>query len=172
MPFTGPNWIKSTNGTAEHLDILSAQEEALALGKRSIHGNVTDPVLRLFERTRQSAQPRVALERAVYFTESSKQTVGQPIVLRWAKALLHTTQNISIRIFEDELIVGRPNDWFGKHDIIYPVLDGSLMLQAIDVFREAMAEGKPDAVLITVEVAWPSGAVALSGYRTAYAPDA
>ena len=133
----------------ERLDVLSAQEAALALGKRAVHDNVTDRVLRLFERARNSGQPRVALERAVHFTESFKETEGQPIVLRWAKALLHTTQNISVNIFEDELIVGRPNSWFGKHGIIYPELDGSLMVSAVDVFRKALAEGKPDAVVIT-----------------------
>ena len=133
----------------ERFDHLSAQEAALVLGKRAVHDNVGDRVLRLFERARNSGQPRVALERAVLFTESFKETEGQPIVLRWAKALLHTTRNISINIFEDELIVGRPNDWFGKHGIIYPELDGSLMIDAIDAFRAALAEGKPDAVIIT-----------------------
>ena len=40
--------------------------------------------------------PRVALERAVYFTESFKTTEGQPLVLRWAKALKHIAENISV----------------------------------------------------------------------------
>ena len=133
-------------------EALSAQEAALVLGKRAVHENVSDRALRLFERVRSSGkQPRVSLERAVYFTESFKQTEGQPIVLRWAKALLHTTQNITISIFEDELIVGRPNNWFGKHGIIYPELDGSIMLPAVAAFRQALVEGKPDAVLITDE---------------------
>ncbi len=135
----------------EKISAYSAQEAALIDGKRAVHENVSERALRLFERARRSGQPRVALERAVYFTESFKQTEGQPIVLRWAKALLHTTQHISISIFEDELIVGRPNNWFGKHGIIYPELDGSLMLGAIDVFREALAKGSPDAVVITEE---------------------
>ena len=133
----------------ERLDVLSAQESALFMGKRAVHENVSDRALRLFERARQSGQPRVALERAVHFTESFKQTEGQNITLRWAKALLHTARNISITIFEDELIVGRPNNWFGKHGIIYPELDGSLMIDAIEAFRQAREQGKPDAVMIT-----------------------
>ena len=69
--------------------------------------------------------------------------------LRWAKALMHMTEHITITIFEDELIVGRPNNWFGKHGILYPELDGSLMCQAVEVFREK--QGLPDAVVITDE---------------------
>ena len=102
---------------------LSAQEAAIVLGKRAVHDNVSERVLRLFE-------------RAVYFTESFKETEGQPIVLRWAKALLHTTRNISINIFEDELIVGRRTTGSAS-TIIYPELDGSLMIDAIDAFRAA-----------------------------------
>ena len=49
---------------------LSAQEAAIVLGKRAVHDNVSERVLRLFE-------------RAVYFTESFKETEGQPIVLRF-----------------------------------------------------------------------------------------
>lgn len=135
----------------EIINSLSAQEAALVMGKRSVHDNVSERALRLFERARTSGNPRVALERAVYFTESFKQTEGLNITLRWAKALLHTTQNISINIFADELIVGRPNNWFGKHGIIYPELDGSLMLNAIEAFAQAMTKGSPDAVVITAD---------------------
>ena len=52
-----------------------------------------------------SYQPRVTLERAIYFTESFKTTEGQPLVLRWAKALKHIAENIPVTIFPDELIV-------------------------------------------------------------------
>ena len=65
---------------------LSAQEEAIESGKQVMHGTVTDRVLRLYEAIHPSQPPRVALERAVLFTESFKETEGQPLVLRWAKA--------------------------------------------------------------------------------------
>lgn len=137
---------------SEKINVYSAQEAALIEGKRSVYDNVSERALRMFERVRNAGQqPRVALERAVYFTESFKQTEGQPLVLRWAKALLHATQNISINIFDDELIVGRPNSWVGKHGIIYPELDGSLMLDAIEAFRDARNTGKKDAVIVTDE---------------------
>lgn len=131
------------------IDSLTAQEVALAEGKRAVHDNVTDRVLRLFERVRNSGQPRVALERAVLFTESFKTTEDQPTILRWAKALRHTTENIGIHIFDDELIVGRPNAWLGRHGIIYPELDGSLMMAAVETFRSRT--GLPDSVVITDE---------------------
>ena len=92
-----------------------------------MYGYATDRVLRLFETIRTIGQPRVALERAIYFTESFKATEGQPLNLRWAKALRHITENISLAIFDDELIVGRPCTWFGRNTLVYPELDGSIM---------------------------------------------
>lgn len=131
------------------LETYSAQEASLAEGKRSVHDNVTERVLRLFERARTSGQPRVALERAVLFTESLKTTEGEPIGLRWAKALKHTTENIAVTIFPDELIVCRPAAWFGKYGIIYSELDGSLMQPAVKAFRAH--QGFPDSVTISEE---------------------
>ena len=135
-----------------NLDHLSYQEAAMARGKKALRDNISDRVMRLFEKARTAEKfPRVSLDRAILFTESFKQTEGQLTVLRWAKALLHTTQNLPIRIFEDELIVGRPSSWFGKYGIIYPELDASLMPETIKIWRKSMAEGKPDAVTVTDE---------------------
>ena len=39
--------------------------------------------------------PYVDIERARYFTESMKQTEGQHLTLRWAKALMHIAKNIA-----------------------------------------------------------------------------
>jgi formate C-acetyltransferase len=87
--------------------VLSTQEAAIASGSKMLRPGVTDQVVRLFEAIRAYGPPRVALERAVYFTESFKATEGQPLVWRWAKALHHIAENISVAIFDDELIVGR-----------------------------------------------------------------
>ena len=46
------------------------------------------------------------VERARLLTESMKTTEGQPMVLRWAKALAHVLENHPIHIEEDELLVG------------------------------------------------------------------
>lgn len=55
----------------------------------------------LFEKT-----PEIEADRAVLLTESYRETEGQPIVLRRAKAFSHILENIPITIREKELIVG------------------------------------------------------------------
>src|SRR5512136_3279327 len=128
---------------------LSAQERAIESGKKVLHGTVTDRVLRMFEAIRSYGPPRVALERAVYFTESFKATEGQPLVLRWAKALKHIAENMSVAIFDDELIVGRANTWFGRYSLVYPELDGTIIQDGANAF--IAAKGAPDAVVVTDE---------------------
>lgn len=55
---------------------LSAQERAIADGRKLLHGNASDRVVRMFDAIRSYGPPRVALERAIYFTESFKKTEG------------------------------------------------------------------------------------------------
>ena len=129
--------------------VLSTQEQAIVDGKKILHGNVTDRVLRIFEAIRSYGPPRVALERAVYFTESFKTTEGQPLVWRWAKALQHIAENISVAIFDDELIVGRANTWLGRYSLVYPELDGSIMQAGAKAF--IAAKGAADAITVTTE---------------------
>ena len=130
---------------------LSAQEAAIASGSKLLHGHASDRVVRMFEAIRSGGAPRVALERAVYFTESFKTTEGQPLVWRWAKALKHIAENISVAIFDDELIVGRPCNWFGKYSLVYPELDGTIIQEGAKAFIEAKKAGAPDAVTVTGE---------------------
>src|SRR5262249_8835192 len=82
---------------------------------------------------------------------SFKTTEGQPLVLRWAKALKHIAENMPVTIFDDELIVGRPNTWFGRYTLVYPELDGSIMKQGAETFMAAELGGKLDAVHVTPE---------------------
>src|SRR5512140_2357363 len=128
---------------------LSAQEQAILEGKKVLRGTATDRVLRMFEAIRTAGPPRVTLERAIYFTESFKATEGQPLVLRWAKALKNISEKISVAIFDDELIVGRPNNWFGKYTLVYPELDGTIIKDGAAAF--IAAKGAPDAVVVTDE---------------------
>jgi formate C-acetyltransferase len=129
--------------------VLSAQEQAILDGKKVLHGTVTDRVLRMFDAIRAYGPPQIALERAIYFTESFKATEGQPLVWRWAKALQHIAENISVAIFDDELIVGRANTWFGRYTLVYPELDGSIIKAGAEAF--IAAKGAPDAVTVTDE---------------------
>jgi formate C-acetyltransferase len=50
--------------------------------------------------------PQICPERAVLITESFKQTEGEPIATRRAKAMEHIFENMTIWIHEGELIVG------------------------------------------------------------------
>ncbi len=129
--------------------VLSAQEQAIVHGEKVVHGTASDRVLRLLDAIRSYGPPRVTLDRAVLFTESFKETANQPIVLRWAKALMRYAERAPIAIFPDELIVGRPNTWLGRWGIVYPELDGSVMPAGVDMFRKN--KGKPGEVVVTDE---------------------
>jgi hypothetical protein len=56
-----------------------------------------------------------------------------------------------VTIFDDELIVGRPNTWLGRYTLVYPELDGSIMIQGADTFLAAEYADKPDAVHVTAD---------------------
>jgi formate C-acetyltransferase len=56
--------------------------------------------------TRPGYQWSLDMERARLLTESYKQTEGQPMALRRAKALAHILENMTVYIRPDELIVG------------------------------------------------------------------
>ena len=129
--------------------VLSAQEQAIASGATLLHGTATDRVVRMYEAIRAYGTVRVTLDRAVLFTESFKATESQPLVLRWAKALKHFVEKVPVTIFPDELIVGRPNTWFGKWGIVYPELDGSVMPAGVEMFKKN--KGKPGDVTVTEE---------------------
>src|SRR5512136_2087338 len=135
--------------TVAATSVLSAQEAAIESGRKVLCGTVSDRVLRMFEAIRSYGPPRVALERAVYFTESFKTTEGQPLVLRWAKALKNIAEKMSVAIFDDELIVGRPNTWFGRYSLVFPELDGTIMKAGAEAF--IAAKGAADAVVVTDE---------------------
>jgi formate C-acetyltransferase len=133
----------------ETAQVLSAQEQAILDGKKVMHGTATDRVLRILDAIRSYGPPRVALERAIYFTESFKATEGQPLVWRWAKALKNIAEKMSVAIFDDELIVGRPNTWLGRYSLVYPELDGTIIKAGAEAF--IAAKGAPDAVTVTDE---------------------
>ena len=50
-------------------------------------------------------KPVIDIERALYFTQSMKETEGQPLVLRWAKALRKIAENITVTVEDDMLPV-------------------------------------------------------------------
>lgn len=85
----------------------------------------------------KGAQPKIDIERARFFTESFKITEGQPLILRWAKALKHIAENITVYIDDKQLLAGRAG-CPGRYGVIYPELDGC--------FLEKMAEELPKRI--------------------------
>ena len=50
--------------------------------------------------------PEIEADRAILLTESYRQTEGEPVIIRRAKAFVHILDQIPITIREGELIVG------------------------------------------------------------------
>ena len=116
------------NAISSACPCLSPQEERLQekiQGKEN-HFRKTHPrVFRLLERF-DGQKPRIDIERALYFTESMRQTDGEHLTLRWAKALMHIAKNISVCVQEDQLLLGRAG-CDGRYGILYPELDGDFL---------------------------------------------
>ena len=79
----------------------------------------------------QMQRPKIDVERAKYFTESMKQTEGQHLTLRWAKALKHIAEKMTVYIDDHQLLVGRSGKQ-GRYGILYPELDGDFLDLAIE----------------------------------------
>ena len=55
----------------------------------------------------QGIRPKIDIERGKYFTQSFKETEGQPLILRWAKALYRYAENAAVYVDDHQLIAGR-----------------------------------------------------------------
>ncbi len=103
----------------------------------------------------QGLTPVVDVERGKYFTESMRQTEGQPLILRWAKAMMHIAQNITVYIDEDQLLVGRAGAP-GRYGILYPELDGDFLGLAMQDLQKREVSPfeikKEDAEIIIKEI--------------------
>ena len=112
--------------------VLSPQEERIRenKGKVIFYGNFGKSRAQKIYDSFSESKSYVDVERAKYFTESFKETEGQPLPLRWAKALYHIAESIEVYIEEDQLIVGRVGR-AGKYGLIYPELDGCFLEQFV-----------------------------------------
>lgn len=79
----------------------------------------------------ENQRPKIDVERALYFTQSMQATEGQPLVLRWAKALKHIAENITVYIDDNQLLAGRCG-MQGRYGILYPELDGDFLDIAVE----------------------------------------
>ncbi len=109
---------------------LSPQEERIA-NTAMTDRRGRERVYTILERN-QFSVPHVDIERALYFTRSMQQTEGELLTLRWAKALRHVAENITVYITPDQLLAGRVGK-LGRYGILYPEIDG-------DFYSEVMKD--------------------------------
>lgn len=83
----------------------------------------------LFENKRE-----ISLERALLYTESHKQTEGEAVIIRRAKATAHILDNIKISIREDELIAGN-RTIKPRSGIISPEMDPYWIYEELDTIH-------------------------------------
>lgn len=102
------------------LPILSPQEERVT-GKADIRKG-RERIYAILDRF-QFLVPVIDVERARYFTESMRRTEGEMLCLRWAKALKHVAENITVYITDDQLLAGRAGQ-SGRYGTLYPEIDG------------------------------------------------
>ena len=107
--------------------LLSPQEERIEKNKGRVELKGREQ--KIYD-SFQNSKSVVDVQRAKYFTESFKETEGQALSLRWAKALYHIAEKIDVVIDDSQLIVGRGGKQ-GKYGIIYPELDGCFLHQFV-----------------------------------------
>lgn len=72
-----------------------------------------------FKRSYIESKPSVSIQRALIFTASHKQTEGEAVIIRRAKAFKAVCESIPVTIFDQELIVGAIGE-FRKCGIVCP----------------------------------------------------
>ncbi|CCH48387.1 (2S)-3-sulfopropanediol dehydratase [Pseudodesulfovibrio piezophilus] len=99
-------------------------------------------VFRILDRI-ENLKPQIDVERALYFTQSMKETEGESLILRWAKAMEHVAANITVYIDDDQLLAGRAG-YQGRYGILYPELDGDFLDMAVEELPKR--EGSPFSI--------------------------
>jgi len=102
------------------------------------HSHYKERILKMKDKV--VMQPReICIERAKLITDSYKNTKGEYPVIRFAKALDHILTNMSIRIWEDEFIVGnRCSKFVGTP--LYPEIRVDFIEQDVDTYDKRPAQ--------------------------------
>ena len=139
---------------SQETEVLSPQEQRLLQLNTVLHtgpSRRTDKILAEI----QQGKPSIDVERARYFTESMRATEGQLLILRWAKAMYHIAQHITVYIDDEQLIVGRAGKP-GRYGILYPELDGDFLDAAISQLPSRLASpftiDEQDSAVIREEI--------------------
>jgi formate C-acetyltransferase len=80
-----------------------------------------------------SSPREISLERALLYTESHRQTEGEPTIIRRAKATAHILENVEISLRDDELIAGN-RTVKPRAGIISPEMDPYWLLKELEDF--------------------------------------
>ncbi len=129
-------------------DCVSPQEQRLQdriAGKEDRYRKTHERVFTMLERF-ENQKPRIDIERALYFTESMKETEGQHLSLRWAKAMMHIAENMTVYVQDHQLLLGR-GGCDGRYGILYPELDGDFL----DIAVKDLPNRKTSPATITPE---------------------
>lgn len=94
----------------------------------------------LFANTRE-----ISLERALLYTASHRQTEGEPVILRRAKATAYILEHVEISIRDEELIAGN-RTVKPRAGIMSPEMDPYWLLKELDQFPT-----RPQDALLSVK---------------------
>lgn len=128
--------------------VMTPQEQHLC-AKVASHITNRERTLRIAERIRNSPVC-MDISRGWLFTESMKQTEGEYLPMRWAKGLLHIAEHIPVLVAEDELIVGKTSGVMGRRGILYPELEGSVLMEIETASRRTVSPYDIDPEDLTV----------------------
>ncbi|GAB6126241.1 (2S)-3-sulfopropanediol dehydratase [Humidesulfovibrio idahonensis] len=106
---------------------LSPQEERIV--DKVVDRKGRERVYSILESS-QFTVPVVDIERALYFTQSMKETEGELLTLRWAKAMKNIAEKITVYITPNQLLAGRAGQ-FGRYGILYPEIDGDFYIEVM-----------------------------------------
>ena len=114
-------------------EILSEQERVIEnrIEGKADPNELKHPRMYRMIKVFDGKKPFIDVERARLFTESMKETEGEMLVLRWAKALKHIGERMTVYIDTDQLIVGRCGRQGSRYGILYPELDGDYQAAAL-----------------------------------------
>ena len=106
------------------------------LAEREIKREPSTPRTRMLKVRYLSEKLTICPERTIYFTESWRQTEGEPVILRRAKGLQYVLEKITPIIRDGELIVGNQTK-FVRGTPLFPELSVSWIE---DAFESALKE--------------------------------
>lgn len=87
-----------------------------------------------FKRSYIDAKPSISIHRAAAFTSSHKNTEGEAVIIRRAKAFQAVCKSIPVTIFDNELVVGSVGE-FLKTGVICPEYSWKWVEQEMDTFE-------------------------------------